>query len=88
MVKDQYALAAGLGVGKVSELWERIVAAHPEAKADRRDGLRLDWQDRWAHVRASNTEPIVRVIAEAGDPASARSLADQMGRWVTSAGET
>ncbi len=88
MVKDQYPLAAGLGVGRVSELWERIVAAHPEARADRRDGLRLDWEDRWAHVRASNTEPIVRVIAEAGDPTSARSLADQMGRWVTSAGET
>jgi len=88
MVKDQYPLAAGPGVGKVSELWERIAAAHPEARADRRDGLRLDWQDCWAHVRASNTEPIVRVIAEAADPASARSLADRMGRWVTSAGET
>jgi len=88
MVKDQYPLAAGLGVAKVSELWERIVAAHPEATADRRDGLRLDWEERWAHVRASNTEPIVRVIAEAADPDSARSLADQMGRWVTSAGET
>jgi phosphomannomutase len=88
MVKDQYPLAAGLGAGEVSQLWERIVAAHPEARADRRDGLRLDWQDRWAHVRASNTEPIVRVIAEAGDHASARSLAEQMGRWVTSAGES
>jgi phosphomannomutase len=79
MVKDQYPLAAGLGAGKVSELWERIVAAHPEARADRRDGLRLDWQDRWAHVRASNTEPIVRVIAEAGDPASARSWPTRWG---------
>ena len=37
----------------------------PRGEADRRDGLRLDWPDRWAHVRSSNTEPIVRVIAEA-----------------------
>ena len=46
-------------------LWERIAAAFPEARADHRDGLRLEWDDRWVHVRASNTEPIVRVIAEA-----------------------
>jgi phosphomannomutase len=31
------------------------------------DGLRLDWNDRWVQVRASNTEPILRVIAEAPD---------------------
>ncbi len=38
------------------------------------DGLRLDWADRWVQVRSSNTEPILRVIAEAPDEASARSL--------------
>ncbi len=36
----------------------------PEAEADRLDGLRLDWPDRWLLVRGSNTEPIVRAIAE------------------------
>jgi phosphomannomutase len=36
-----------------------------EAKPDRLDGLRLDWPDRWLLVRASNTEPIVRTVAEA-----------------------
>ena len=51
-------------------LWDRIADAWPDARADRRDGLRLDWDDRWVHVRASNTEPIVRVIAEAAEPRS------------------
>ena len=89
MVKDQYPLTPGAGSGPeaVSALWERITVAYPEAKADRRDGLRLDWADRWVHVRASNTEPIVRVIAEAADTPSARNLADAIGRWVSS-GET
>ncbi len=32
---------------------------------DRQDGTRWDWSDRWVLVRASNTEPLVRVIAEA-----------------------
>ena len=35
------------------------------AKADRLDGLRLDWPEGWLLVRPSNTEPIVRAIAEA-----------------------
>src|SRR4051794_21963183 len=86
MVKDQYPLAAGGGPESVAALWDRISAAHPEAAADRRDGLRLDWSDRWVHVRASNTEPIVRVIAESAAPESSRGLADQIGRWVTSGG--
>jgi phosphomannomutase len=36
-----------------------------DAKADDLDGLRLDWPDKWLLVRGSNTEPIVRAIAEA-----------------------
>jgi phosphomannomutase len=84
MVKDQYPLAGNAaGAAGVAALWDRIVAANPEAAADRRDGLRLDWPDRWVHVRASNTEPIVRVIAEAPDPDAARALAARIGRWVT-----
>jgi phosphomannomutase len=38
------------------------------------DGLRLDWHDRWVQVRASNTEPILRVIAEAPGEATAVEL--------------
>jgi phosphomannomutase len=48
----------------------------PEATADRLDGLRLDWPGRWLLVRPSNTEPIVRAIAEAQTEAEARSLCD------------
>jgi phosphomannomutase len=45
-----------------------------EAKVDRLDGLRLDWSDRWLIVRGSNTEPIVRIIAEAPQRAAAEQL--------------
>ncbi len=48
--------------------------AFPEAVADTQDGLRLDWPDRWVHLRPSGTEPIVRVIAEAPAEADARRL--------------
>jgi phosphomannomutase len=48
-----------------------------DAAADRMDGLRLDWPDRWLLVRASNTEPIVRAIAEAATSDEAQLLCDQ-----------
>jgi phosphomannomutase len=88
MVKDQYPIGGAERdrAEGTAALWDRITAAYPEALADRRDGLRLDWPDRWVHVRSSNTEPIVRVIAEAAEPDAARGLADQIGGWVT-AGE-
>ena len=47
---------------------DRVAAAFPEARADRLDGLRLDWPGGWLLVRASNTEPIVRIVAEATSP--------------------
>ncbi len=43
----------------------RIERAFSDATASRLDGLRLDWQGGWLLVRGSNTEPIVRVVAEA-----------------------
>jgi phosphomannomutase len=45
-----------------------------DAASDRLDGLRLDWPDRWLLVRGSNTEPIVRAIAEAPTAAEATEL--------------
>jgi phosphomannomutase len=49
---------------------DRIAAAFPQARAGRLDGLRLDWDGGWLLVRASNTEPIVRIVAEAADAAA------------------
>lgn len=38
---------------------------------DIQDGIRIDWPDAWVHARPSNTEPIMRIIAEAPDRATA-----------------
>ena len=38
------------------------------------DGVRLDWADGWLLLRSSNTEPLVRLIAEAPDKQSAEDL--------------
>jgi phosphomannomutase len=58
----------------LDDVYRSLRAAFPGAEADTQDGLRLTWPDRWVHVRPSNTEPIVRVIAEAPSNDEARAL--------------
>lgn len=41
------------------------------------DGLRIDFERSWIHARASNTEPIIRLIAEAPSRVEAQSLIDR-----------
>jgi phosphomannomutase len=55
----------------------RIAGHFADAAADYGDGLRLAWPDKWLLVRGSNTEPIVRFIAEAQSEAEARRLCDE-----------
>jgi phosphomannomutase len=56
---------------------ERAVAAVKQAFANERidtqDGIRIDWDNAWVHARPSNTEPIMRIIAEAPDRATAEA---------------
>ncbi|MEM6551718.1 MAG: phosphoglucosamine mutase [Planctomycetota bacterium] len=70
MVKAKVGAEPGL----IARLGEVLPGAFPEASADTQDGVRLDWEDCWVHVRASNTEPIVRLIAEARDRDRAEGL--------------
>jgi len=46
----------------------------PDANLDRSDGLKLIWSDRWIHVRASNTEPLLRLAAESRDEQQMEAL--------------
>ncbi|MDX1962425.1 MAG: phosphoglucosamine mutase [Pirellulales bacterium] len=50
------------------------------AAVNKLDGLRLDWPNKWLLVRASNTEPIVRAIAEAPTAKEAEELCDTAGK--------
>jgi phosphomannomutase len=58
-----------------------------DAQVDTQDGLRLAWPNRWLHVRPSNTEPIIRLIAEAPSAPEARELVDE-GRRLSAASIT
>jgi phosphomannomutase len=75
IVKNKYTVARD----RLPALFAALPGKWPDAKVDRTDGLRLDWPDRWVHVRPSNTEPIVRVIAEAPKPETAAELCREVG---------
>ncbi len=47
-----------------------------DAKLDTTDGCRFDFDDGWVHLRASNTEPVMRLIVEAKDKLIAKKYID------------
>src|SRR6058998_3346690 len=61
----------------LDDVYAALRSRFPEASADTQDGLRLAWRDRWLHVRPSNTEPIIRLIAEAPSGAEAEQLVNE-----------
>ncbi|MEO1495842.1 MAG: phosphoglucosamine mutase [Planctomycetota bacterium] len=67
---------AKLDPDKLAATLDKLERRFDTADADRMDGLRLDWpqERKWLLVRASNTEPIVRLIAEAPEIDAAQAI--------------
>ncbi len=49
-----------------------------DSELDLTDGVRVLWPDRWIHVRGSNTEPVIRIVAEANSEKAALGLIDDV----------
>ncbi len=56
---------------------DQLKAEFKEAEITTLDGVKFDFPDRWLHLRKSNTEPVVRIIAEAKSKEIASGLAEQ-----------
>ncbi len=78
MIKRKLDLARVGGRDAVGPILARVADAFSDQNCNTTDGVRIDWPDRWAHLRPSNTEPIVRLIVEAPDEAAAAELADKV----------
>ena len=46
------------------------------------DGVKIDFPDKWVHLRKSNTEPIIRVYSEAGSPEEAEAIGEAVMKVV------
>jgi phosphomannomutase len=63
--------------GKLGGLMLEMERRHPGAQLERTDGLKLVLAEGWIHLRASNTEPILRVAVESKDEAFAGRLFEE-----------
>ena len=55
----------------------RIADRYKEERVTTVDGVKIDFQESWVHLRKSNTEPIVRIYTEAPSQTEADALADR-----------
>jgi phosphomannomutase len=65
-------------------LLARVAVAHQELNPSTVDGVKIDFPDRWVHLRKSNTEPIIRIYTEAPTPAEAEALATEFAAKLSS----
>ncbi len=71
----KYVIAKNkLAVARPDEILERFAARHATEDISTLDGVKLDFEHGWVHVRKSNTEPIVRIYAEARTDREVREL--------------
>ncbi len=76
--KNRIDLTAGMDVdGLLKRLADKYNAT-PECKVTTIDGVKIDFEDGWVHLRKSNTEPIIRIYSEAHTESRANELAEQV----------
>ncbi len=63
-----------LGNAKPDEIINHLIRKYKDEKINTDDGLRIDFNDHWVHLRKSNTEPIMRIITEAKEQKTAEGL--------------
>jgi len=78
MVKRTLKLNAIGGMVALPPAFAKVRATFVGERLDETDGIRIDFAEGWVHLRASNTEPIIRLIAEGDDDRAANALADRV----------
>jgi phosphomannomutase len=61
----------------VDGLLGRMAARYRDEQMTEVDGVKIDFEQGWVHMRKSNTEPIIRIYTEASSAAEAGALADR-----------
>ena len=65
IAKNRIDLTPETDVDAILVKVKEMFAADPEATVNDIDGVKIDFPDKWVHLRKSNTEPIIRVYSEA-----------------------
>ena len=74
MVKEKINIA---GVNP-DEILKKAIELFKKSEINTEDGVRIDFEDAWIHIRKSNTEPILRIISEARTKQDAENLVKKL----------
>ena len=74
IIKDKVSLE---GIDP-EELIRKVSGLFNDADKNTLDGIKFTWDDKWVHLRKSNTEPIMRIYAEAPNKDSAKKLVERV----------
>jgi len=77
--KNKIELSNGVDVKSIFEKIKRKYKKHP---INTEDGLRIEFDNDWVHLRTSNTEPIIRIYAESDFETKANNIALQIMRDI------
>ena len=70
--KNKIELEEGVDV---KGIFEQIKKKYSKQPINTEDGLRIDFDNDWVHLRTSNTEPIIRIYSESGSETTANNIA-------------
>jgi phosphomannomutase len=72
MSKNKIELTEGIAM---EEIFTDLKEKYKKYQLNTEDGLRIDFESDWVHLRSSNTEPIIRIYSESTLEASADNIA-------------
>ncbi|HSY77223.1 MAG TPA: phosphoglucosamine mutase [Bacteroidia bacterium] len=75
MSKNKIALDDGI---EVEEIFEGIKEKYKNNPINTEDGLKIEFETDWVHLRTSNTEPIIRIYAESNSETMANNIANKL----------
>jgi phosphomannomutase len=75
MSKNKIALDDGL---EVESIFEGIKEKYKNNPINTEDGLKIEFETDWVHLRTSNTEPIIRIYAESNSETMANNIANKL----------
>ena len=78
IAKNRIDLTPETDVDAILVKVKEMFAKDPEAQVNDIDGVKIDFADKWVHLRKSNTEPIIRVYSEAATMEEADALGKQL----------
>ncbi len=75
MSKNKIELNSGVDVKSV---FEKIKKKYKKNPINTEDGLKIEFENDWVHLRTSNTEPIIRIYAESNFETTANNIAQRL----------